>query len=167
MKSDSPCPSYQFVWRNFVIPRVKFFGSLLTKGRINCKSNLLNKRVLQDDTCDICGQSSETPDHIISGCPFAQSFWSQVGWGADNISKVHCLWESVAPIDMPRVVHSSLLLLICWEIWKHRHDVVFRNMPPNHHRLIAACRESARQWRCRLPRNDTRLCSFWCNSLPI
>jgi hypothetical protein len=55
MKSDSPCPSYQFVWRNFVIPRVKFFGSLLTKGRINCKSNLLNKRVLQDDTCDICG----------------------------------------------------------------------------------------------------------------
>jgi hypothetical protein len=26
MRSDSTCPSYQFLWKNFAIPRVKFFG---------------------------------------------------------------------------------------------------------------------------------------------
>lgn len=112
MRSDSTCPSYQFLWKNFAIPRVKFFGWLLTKGRINCKSNLLTKRVLQDDICDICGHTAETPDHIISGCPFVQSFWNQIGWQAENISEVRCLWESTAPIDMPKVAHSSLLLLM-------------------------------------------------------
>ena len=167
MRSGSTCPAYQFIWKNIATPRVKFFGWLLTKNRINCKSNLLNKRVLEEDICAICGQGSETADHLISGCSFAQVFWRQIGWQAENIAEVRCLWESTAPVAMPRMALSSLLLLLCWELWKHRHDVVFRDMPPSHSRLIVACRESARQWRCRLSKNDARLSSFWCNHLPI
>jgi hypothetical protein len=78
MRSNSTCPSYQFIWKNIAIPRVKFFGWLLTKERINCKSNLLTKKVLQDASCDICGHASETADHIISGCLFAKTFWSHI-----------------------------------------------------------------------------------------
>jgi len=167
MRSGSTCPAYQFIWKNIATPRVKFFGWLLTKNRINCKSNLLNKRVLEEDICAICGQGSETADHLISGCSFAQVFWRQIGWQAENIAEVRCLWESTASVAMPRMALSSLLLLLCWELWKHRHDVVFRDIPPSHSRLTAACRESARQWRCRLPKNDARLSSFWCNHLPI
>jgi hypothetical protein len=110
MRSSSTCPAYQFVWKNIATPRVRFFGWLLTKNRINCKSNLLQKKVLDEDTCDICGHESEDADHIISGCPFAQSFWTRIGWQAEGIAEIWCLWESTAPVDMPRMAHSSLLL---------------------------------------------------------
>jgi hypothetical protein len=166
-RTGSTCPDYQFVWKNIATPRVKFFGWLLTRNRINCKSNLLNKGVLEDDTCVICGQEPETADHIISGCSFAKEFWRQIGWPPGSVAEVHCLWESTSPVPMPRMAHASLLLLLSWELWKHRHDVVFRAMQPSHPRLISACRETARQWRCRLPRNDDRLFSFWCNHLPM
>jgi hypothetical protein len=167
MKGDETCPAYQFVWKNFALPRVRFFGWLITKNRIQCKSNLMRKRVLQEDICAICSTEHETADHIISGCHFAKEFWQRIGWQPENIAEVQSLWETTAPVPMPRTAFSSLILLICWELWKHRHDVVFRGMPPDHSRLIAACRSSAVQWRCRLPRNDTRLSTFWCNNLPI
>ena len=79
MRNNSVCPAYQFVWKNIATPRVKFFGWLLTKNRINCKSNLLHKKVLDNDKCDICGQGPENADHIISGCPLAQAFWKHIG----------------------------------------------------------------------------------------
>jgi hypothetical protein len=161
MRSNNTCPSYQFIWKNIAIPRVKFFGWLLTKERINCKSNLLTKKVLQNASCDIYGHASETPNHIILGYLFAQTFWNHIGWQAGNIAEVLCLWESSAPVVMPKVAHSSLLLLICWELWKHRHDVVFKGMPLDHRRLATACRDSARQWRSRLPKNDARLSVFF------
>jgi hypothetical protein len=53
MKGDDTCPAYRFVWKNFAIPRVKFFGWLLMKNRINCKSALRMKKVLQEDLCQI------------------------------------------------------------------------------------------------------------------
>lgn len=149
-RGDDTCPAFQFVWKNFATPRVRFFGWLLTKNRINCRSSLLKKNIIEEDTCAICRQAPETADHIISGCPFTQAFWNAIGWQAGQIAGVQCLWETSAPVQLPRSAHSSLLLLICWEIWKHRHDVVFRAMPPDLSRLIAACRESAKMWRCRL-----------------
>jgi hypothetical protein len=88
-----------------------------------------------------------------------------IGWQVGQIASVQR--ESTAPGLMPKTAHSSLLLLICWELWKHRHDVVFRGMAPDHSRLIAACKISARQWRCRLSKNDARLSVFWCNNLSI
>lgn len=167
MKGDKTCPAYQFVWKNFPLPRVKFFGWLITKNRINCKSILMQKRILQEDLCAICNSDPETADHIISGCPFAKEFWRRIGWQPENIAAVQNLWETAALVDMPKPAFSSLILLICWELQKHIHDVVFRGMAPDHSQLIAACRNSAMQWRCRVPRNDTRLSAFWCNNLPI
>lgn len=130
MKSGSTFPAYHFVWKNIATPRVKFFGWLLTKNRINCKSNLLHKKVLDEDACDICGGGPETADHIVSGCPFAQAFWRRIGWRPEDIANVQCLWESQAPVAIPKMAHSSLILLLCRELWKHRHDVLFRRMPP-------------------------------------
>lgn len=98
--------NYIFVWKNIATPRVKFFGWLLTKDRIVFKSNLLSKRVLQEDICAIRGQASETADHLISGCPFAQAFWRQIDWLSENTAGVRCLWESIAPVDILKVARN-------------------------------------------------------------
>jgi hypothetical protein len=38
MRSNATDPAYHFVWKNIATPRVKFFGWLLTKNRINYKT---------------------------------------------------------------------------------------------------------------------------------
>ena len=120
MRCDQTCPSFDFVWQNFAPPRVKFFGWVLTKDRIQCKTALCRKNILQDAICDICGDAEENGDHIISGCSFAKCFWRRIGWQPNSIAPVIELWKSSPPSTV-----SPMILLCCWELWKHRHDVVF------------------------------------------
>lgn len=124
MRGDQTCPSFDFVWRSFAPPRIKFFGWVLTKDRIQCKTALRRKKILQETTYDICGGADETADHIISGCPFAKAFWRSL------IAPVTELWKTSPPPHVPPSAVSPLVLLYCWELWKHRHDVVFRSLPP-------------------------------------
>ena len=54
IRGEQQLPSFDFVWRNFAPPRVKFFASLLVQNRIQCKANLAKKGLLSDATCDLC-----------------------------------------------------------------------------------------------------------------
>ena len=113
MRGDQTCPSFNFVWRNFAPPRVKFFGWVLTKDRIQCKTALCRKNILQDAIYDICGGAEETGDHIISGCPFAKSFWRCIGWHPNSIVPVTELWKSSPPPHLPPLAASPLIQLYC------------------------------------------------------
>jgi hypothetical protein len=53
----------------------------------------VKKNVLESDTCNLCGRSAETADHIISQCPFSQRFWIHLGWNPTAIPSVNWLWE--------------------------------------------------------------------------
>ena len=87
-QGELPCPSFKFVWKNFAPPRVKFFGWLLTKERIHCRTSLVHKHILQDARCEICKMYDENAHHIFSGCPFVRSFWERIGWRSEGIAKV-------------------------------------------------------------------------------
>ena len=52
---------------------------------------------------------------------------------------------------------SSLILLCCWELWKHMNDVVFRGLAPNLNRIMTACKEEIALWCYRLPRKSNVL----------
>jgi hypothetical protein len=56
-----------------------------------------------------------------------------------------------------------MILLCCWQIWNHRHDVVFRQLQPSLPRLLHACKEACRLWSCRLRPQDRVYTDFWCN----
>lgn len=166
-QGDQPCPSFKFVWKNFAPPRVKFFGWLLSKERIHCRTSLVHKHILQDAQCEICKEGDETVDHIFSGCPFVRHFWSQIGWQPDGIAKVTELWMTRVPPRVHNKVADSLILLCCWEIWRHRNDVVFRGLEPSTDRLAAYCKEAVESWVCRIPRKDHVLVSNWRNSFAM
>lgn len=91
--TGNKCEYYQFVWKNHAPPKVKFFAWLLLQERIQCKTNLKRKNVLDSDTCDLCGLAPETPDHIISQCEFTRRFWLHLGWDPASIPPVSKLWE--------------------------------------------------------------------------
>ena len=50
----------------------------------------------------------------------------------------------------------------CWNIWNHRHDVVFRHQQPSLRRLLAACKEACRLWGCRLSQRDRHIVDVCC-----
>jgi hypothetical protein len=94
-RGDHQCASYTFVWCNFAPPRVKFFGWLLTQNRILCQTALVHKNILDDARRELC-------------------------WSASGVAKVSELWNTQPPPRIAKAVLNPLLLLLCWEIWKHR-----------------------------------------------
>jgi hypothetical protein len=67
-------------WRSCAPPRVQFFGWLLIHGRVQCKTSLLQRKVVQDSTRELCNRAPETASHLIFHCAFAASFWQTLGF---------------------------------------------------------------------------------------
>jgi len=166
-QGDQPSPAFKFVWHSFAPPRVKLFAWLLTKNRINCKTCLVHKNLLQHATCEICGAADESADHIFSGCSFVTTFWHAIGWAPEGIAPVTQLWETLTPPRIHLDVAHPIIILCCWEIWKHRNEVVFRGLEQSVGRLVAACKESARSWVCRIPRKNASLAAKWRNTFDM
>ena len=153
------CDFADFVWNNRAPPRVQFFAWLLTQDRLNCRSNLKVKNILDDDICELCGQEAEDCQHLILTCPFAT--WRALDIDASGCS-VQSLWDIPRPATIPLKHYDSFILLLSWNLWKHRNEVIFRSLPPSHDRLWSACKEEAREWRCRWKRDDYAICEAWC-----
>jgi len=67
LSDDQRASSHSFVWRNHALPKVRFFAWLLVQERIQCKTNLMKKHILDDATCDLCKSHPEDSDHVVRG----------------------------------------------------------------------------------------------------
>ncbi|PVH63170.1 hypothetical protein PAHAL_3G485700 [Panicum hallii] len=90
--------------------------------------------------------------------------WANVGIDIPPSASVSGLWELARPEHLPAKFFHTYLLLCSWQIWKHRNEVIFRGAEPSLLRLLLACKEEARLWRCRLPRSDQGISEAWCHS---
>ena len=162
LQESTPCPFYKFVWLNCAPPRVRFFAWLLVQNKIQCKTNLLAKNVVDDSECEVCRAGAESPDHLILHCPIASQFWEKLGIAVHQ-AFVTQLWLLERPAGVPAQHYHTFLLLCAWQLWKHRHDVVFRKQEPSLLRLLLCCKEEARLWSCRLPRQDKNVAEAWCS----
>ena len=154
------CDYYKFIWENRAPPKVKFFGWLLVQDRIQTRENLLKKNCIDSDLCELCGAQVESTAHLIAGCAFAVGFWHWIGVQIDE-EDVAALWRVQPPSTIPAAHFNAFLLLCCWRLWKHRHDVVFRSLSPCYTRLFAGCREDTELWACRLPPSDRHVAHAW------
>ncbi|OEL37942.1 hypothetical protein BAE44_0001042, partial [Dichanthelium oligosanthes] len=134
---------------------------LLVQQRIQCRSNLLKKNVIAEASCELCWGLDEDCHHLIFTCPFAMHAWRALGIDG-SAYRVAELWTVRRPTTVPAKHFDSFLLLVCWQLWKHRNEVVFRNAPASHTRLWMACKEDARLWSCRWPRTDRTIADAWC-----
>jgi hypothetical protein len=146
-------PYANFVWDSYAPSKEKFFAWLLVCARIQSRAALLRKHILtaEEAGCAICSAPLETADHLIFGCSFAQTFWSAVGWPLPSSASVEMLHSYPTPAPFGKAAASTFVILLCWNLWKHRNGVVFRHDQPCQSRLLRACREDAALWRSRLP----------------
>ena len=96
LQENTPCPFYKFVWSNCAPPRVRFFAWLLVQEKIQCKTNLRFKNVVDDAECEVCRVAVESPDHLILHCTIATQFWAKLGISVHQAS-VSQLWKLDRP----------------------------------------------------------------------
>lgn len=160
-EAAGPCPYASFVWHNCSPPKVQFFMWLLVQGRIKSRMLLHVKHVVTDTTCELCCSTEEDADHIIFGCHIARSFWDAIG-GIPTQATVRDLHSLSRPPTVPARHKNVFLHLCCWNLWKHRNEVVFQKATPCLRRLLLRCRDEANLWRCRLPAADADVSTNWC-----
>jgi hypothetical protein len=157
--------AYSFIWKSSAPPRVQFFVWLLSKGRIQCRANLFVKKVVNNPACEICGTPEETADHIIFLCPFAKSFWNEIGIQVDENLSTRDLQSLPAPPTVPTTQLSTFIALCAWQLWKRRNAFIFRNETQSLRQVLQACRLDAEAWRPRITKRQRHVAESWCNLL--
>jgi hypothetical protein len=138
------------------------FMWLLTQGRIQCRTNLHRKHVLPNATCEICNEHDETPEHIMGGCSIGRQFWQKIGLSSMTTTLMDAIHTLSPPAGVSSQEFSAFIALACWQLWKARNATVFRNETFSVNQVIAACRATAAQWRCRFPRAKRHIADSWC-----
>lgn len=136
---------------------------LLTRGRIQCRSNLFRKKIADSPRCALCPSADETPDHIIFGCPFAIQFWNALGFQAVVSLQTQQLHSVRHLPQLPKDQFSAFISLCCWQLWKRRNGVVFRNEQLGLRATFISCKTEALQWRHRIPRKSKKVLDSWCS----
>lgn len=144
---------------------MKFFIWLLLQRRIQCRSNLHRRNIVDSPVCEICQCEDETPERIIFRCPFAVSFWARLGIALASGQPIGDLVLSNRPDAIPEMQFPMFLALCCWQLWKRRNRVIFRNKALNMQQVISSCKVEANVWFYRLPVASRALidqvCSFF------
>ncbi|RCV05348.1 hypothetical protein SETIT_1G076600v2 [Setaria italica] len=79
---------------------------------------------------------------------------------------VQSLWTIDRPATVPSRQFSTVILLVCWMIWKQRNDLVFQRLKPSHPRFWLQCRDEARLWSLRFKQADRFVADVWCYYFP-
>jgi hypothetical protein len=149
----------EFVWGSAALPHVQFFGWLLSRDKIQSKTNLKAKTIILDATCELCDAAEETTQHIIFECPPARSFWVSLGFRIPAGHRVADLHLLPRPPAVQANHYSSFILLCCWHLWKRRNNNVFRQETISPSRLLQLCRDDA------LPKASRHVATQWCSVL--
>jgi len=104
----------------------------------------------------LCDQAEETIQHILGSCVFARQVWTlilhELGLsaivpqpGSTRFSNWWC--QSIKSVGKNlRKGLNSLILLVAWEIWKHRNACVFEGAVPCVQQVRRAVVEEGSVW---------------------
>ncbi|WVZ82995.1 hypothetical protein U9M48_030188 [Paspalum notatum var. saurae] len=129
------------IWKSWAPLRCKFFIWLALKNRCWTADRLAKRGLPRPIICPLCYQEQETMQHLLINCVFSCEIWAIVftNLGMQALipqpdGKRFSGWWSGAVNQVPKEVKkglNSLIILVAWEIWKHRNDCVFEGISPN------------------------------------
>lgn len=155
-----------FVWRNQAPLGYVSLVGLSTTVASSAALTWPRKKIVQDTTCEVCGQPREDTAHIFLHCGFASSFCGALGvLIAPDCSNV--LLSLLRPSTVPAKHYNMFVLLCCWQLWKRRNAVVFRGERSPLATTMLLCRSEAELWRSRLRHEDHQIVAAWCRALYV
>lgn len=130
------CASAAAIWKCWAPLSCKIFMWLAMQYPLWTADRRL-RHGLQDHTsaCYICAQEEDSIDHLLLHCVFARQVWHNCFLKArisDTLvptvyDKIEDWWLE-ARACIPKVNRrgfDSVVMLICWHLWKHRNGLVF------------------------------------------
>jgi len=166
-RGQSSDPKATFIWNTWAPPRVQLFMWLLLQRRIQCRTVLFRKHIVDSPVCEICNLTDETPEHIIHGCSLGKEIWLRLNLQSTismDLGQLHTLANHTAT-GIPEL--PSFIALVCWQVWKARNAKVFRNEEQYVDRVLLDCRSGAELWQYRFPRAKRQTTTQWCSILQM
>ena len=149
----------------FIILLYFFYCIVLSQGRIQCKTNLIKKRIVDNTVCDVCHAAEETAAHVIFGCTAAHQFWDALQIETQADRPIQKLQDTVKPGHIPSKHFGTFSMICSWHIWKRRNNTVFRDDRTTLTATLSACKSEAALWKARLPKKDMEVADAWCSIL--
>ncbi|GJM89634.1 hypothetical protein PR202_ga05842 [Eleusine coracana subsp. coracana] len=144
------------LWRSWAPLKAKFFVWLVLWNRCWTSDRLQRRGLPHPESCPLCDQSAEDINHIMLSCVFTREVWflmlSWVGMGqlasVSDDESFQLWWGRLARrLDKDqRKAFNTLVILVAWEIWKHRNGVVFDAQQPHVQHLVQEIKEEAQAW---------------------
>jgi hypothetical protein len=80
------------------------------------------------------------------GCSYAKMFWQAIGIQILADLEVSQLHRVERPTNIPKAEFSSFIHLCCWQLWKRRNALVFRQEAASLKCLLQRCGNEAEIW---------------------
>ena len=129
-------PPWRRIWKSWAPLRCKFFLWLAIKQQIWTADRLAKRGLPHHAACSLCDQEQETAQHLLLTCVFTRQCWSLIFQhlnlaiaGPTTSTTSFLAWWSTTIKHVPkdhRKGLNSVIILVTWEIWKHRNACVFQ-----------------------------------------
>ncbi|XP_057518428.1 uncharacterized protein LOC130799344 [Amaranthus tricolor] len=109
------------------IPKARFVYWMVMLNRLKTRDRLKAISVIDDDLCPMCGEASESADHIFFRYPWScQCLRILNSWLGTNISSLSSIKPSKWKVSKfeKKTITTSLCSLI-YQIWNARNDSVW------------------------------------------
>ncbi|WVZ75533.1 hypothetical protein U9M48_023578 [Paspalum notatum var. saurae] len=133
--------SWKRIWKSWAPPNCKFFIWLAILNRCWTSDRLAKRGLPHHPSCPLCDQADESIQHILMQCVVARELWFQVlqkinlhAVSPPEASSRLTSWWSQSSRALPKDARkgfNSLVILVSWELWKHRNACVFEGVRPD------------------------------------
>lgn len=127
---------FKWIWRVKVTPKIKSFLWLLMHARLPTRQYLHHIGIIPYNLCHLCGNESETINHIFLQCTNAQRLWHQLRLShiVNTISRTSPPSQWLYPLfnnnkyPMPHKINQQTFMsFTLWNLWISRNDNNFNN----------------------------------------
>jgi hypothetical protein len=148
-------PAWRRIWKTWAPANCKFFIWLAINNRCWTSDRLAKRGLPHQAACPLCDQDVETINHILVSCVFAREVWSLVlnriipAVRPPRIDSHFNSWWCRASATLPkdeRKGFNSLVVLVVWELWKHRNACVFQGSRPAVQSVVQAVMAEGHLW---------------------
>ena len=111
------------------IPKARFVYQMVMLNRLKTRDRLKAISVIDDDLCPMCGEASESADHIFFRCPWSRhspvpQHLEFMAWNQYILTLFYQTSKWKVSKFEKKVITTSLNSLI-YQIWKARNDSVW------------------------------------------
>jgi hypothetical protein len=148
------------VWKIWAPARCKFFTWLVLQNMIWTADRLLLREWPNEYFCPFCRGNLETSVHLFQECPTSRLIWTEISnWV--RVPGLHpSSWKMIKPMDewfqdLPAgsnlsVSQSkavcSLIILVCWSIWREQNARIFERKEPSASCLVSGIKSETSLW---------------------